>query len=811
MEEIKRSISDELVESYMNYSMSVIIGRAIPDVCDGLKPVQRRILYSMKELALKNNGPTKKSARIVGEVMGKYHPHGDMAIYDALVRMAQNFTMRYPLVHGQGNFGSIDRDPAAASRYTEAKLSKIAEEMLEDIDENTVNMTMNFDNTLKEPVVLPSKLPQLLLNGASGIAVGMATSIPPHNLGEVVDLIVKFIENPQMSDDEVAASLKGPDFPTGGIIMDSKIINEIYKTGRGSVIVKSKVTIEENKKSRIVVTEIPYGVSKASLIEEIAEYAKNSKENFISDVRDESDREGLRIVIELSRNSDPNITLNRLLKHTSLESHFPVHMLVIDHGKPKLMNLKQIIKAFVDHRYEVVKRRSEFELDRFSKRAHIVEGLIKASRAIGTVVDIVKNAKDLNDAIEKLINILSVSKEQADAILDMKLQRLTTLEHKKLDEEYNDLIEKMSGLRKLLGSTDSVMEQIKKELLEMKEKYADPRRSEIVANTENINIEDLITDDDMIVTITRNGYISSTKLENYKMQGRGGKGNISMRTRDEDYVEHTFVTTKLSYTAFITNIGKAYFIKNYNILESDKGAKGKLILNYLNLSGFEKIRSVLSIGRELDQSKELWIATKKGRIKRLPLSEFSFKINGVYGVYAIKLDDGDEIVGTAITNADENNIIFLSTLKGIAVAFKGTLIRKMGRAAMGIIGIRLHEGDEVVSMITSTEKEAESVQLLTITEHGYGKLSKFSDYTIHGRGTHGIKNLRLTEKNGFVVSVAKVIESDEIIAVTANGKAIRFKVSDLRVLGRVSQGVRCVNVDENDKVVAFTTLKGNVS
>lgn len=806
MEEIRRSISEELVESYMNYSMSVIIGRAIPDVRDGLKPVQRRILFSMKELALKNSGTTKKSARIVGEVMGKYHPHGDLAIYDAIVRLAQNFTMRYPLVHGQGNFGSIDRDPAAASRYTEAKLSRIAEEMLDDIDENTVDMTPNFDETLKEPRVLPSKIPQLLLNGASGIAVGMATSIPPHNIGELSDLIIKFIEDPQMDDEKVAGLLKGPDFPTGGIIMDSEIIKNIYVTGRGSLLVRSKTSIEEHKnKNRIVVTEIPYGVSKASLIEEIAEYAKNSKETIISDIRDESDKDGLRIVIELSRNADPNIVMNRLLKHTSLETHFTVHMLVIDHGKPKLMNLKQIIKAFVDHRYEVIKRRSEFEFERFSKRAHIVEGLIKASRAIGTVVDIVKNAKDLDGALDGLMNILGVSKEQADAIMDMKLQRLTTLEHQKLDDEYKTLIENMSKLRDLLGADEKIMEEIKKETLYIKEKYGDQRRSEIAQNTENINIEDLITDDDMVVTITHNGYVSSTKLDNYKMQYRGGKGNISMRTREDDYIEHAFVTTRLSYTGFITNRGKFYFIKNYNFQESDKGTKGKLILNYFNLSVNEKVKSIILIGHDLDPSKDLWIVTKNGRIKRTSLGDFSFKFNGVN---AIKLEADDEVVSTSITDTKDKNLIVLSTLKGFVTSFKDEEIREMGHGAMGIRGIKLHSGDEVVSMVVVKEQEVEDIQLLTISEKGLGKRSHFSDYSIHKRGAYGVRNLRLTEKNGFVVGTAKVVESDEIIAVTADGKAIRFKVSDLSIRSRNTQGFKCINVDENDKVVTFAPLRG---
>ncbi|HEU24713.1 MAG: DNA gyrase subunit A [Mesoaciditoga sp.] len=806
MEEIKRSISEELVESYMNYSMSVIIGRAIPDVRDGLKPVQRRILFSMNELNLKNNGPTKKSARIVGEVMGKYHPHGDMAIYDALVRMAQDFTMRYPLVHGQGNFGSIDRDPPAASRYTEAKLSKIAEEMLEDIEENTVDMVPNFDETLKEPVVLPSKIPQLLLNGASGIAVGMATSIPPHNIGEVADLISKFIDNPEMTDDEVASLLKGPDFPTGGILMDSEAIRNIYRTGRGSIVIRSRTSIEEYKnRSRIIVTEIPYGVSKASLIEQIAEYAKNSKENIISDIRDESDKEGLRIVIEIARNADANIVLNRLLKHTALETHFAVQMLVIDHGKPRLMNLKQIIKAFTDHRYEVIKRRSEYEFEKFSKRAHIVEGLIKASRAIGTVVDIVKNSRDLESAIDSLMKILEVSKEQAEAIMDMKLQRLTTLEHAKLDEEYKNLIENMGKLHTLLGSDRMIMEEIKKDMEYIKSKYGDPRRSEISQNTENINIEDLIPDDEIVVTITHNGYVSATKLESYKMQSRGGKGNISIRTREDDYVEHTFVTTKLSYTGFITNLGKFYFIKNYNFQENEKGSKGKLILNYFNLSPNEKVKSIISIGHTLDPSRDMWIATKSGKIKRISLSEFSFRANGVL---AIKLEDGDEVVDSALTDTNEKNIIALSTLKGFVNAFKDEDVRKMGRMAMGIRGIKLREGDEVVSMIVLKEDEVNKVQLLTITEKGLGKRSPFSDYPIHKRGSHGVRNLRLTAKNGLVVSTAKVLENDEIIAVTANGKAIRFKVSDLSITSRNTQGFRCVDLDPEDKVVAFTLLRG---
>ncbi len=804
MEEIKKSISDELVESYINYSMSVIIGRAVPDVRDGLKPVQRKILYGMYQLSLKNSGTTKKSARIVGEVMGKYHPHGDASIYDALVRMAQDFSMRYPLVQGQGNFGSIDRDPAAAMRYTEAKLAKPAEDMLADLEENTVDMIPNFDESLTEPIVLPSRLPQLLLNGASGIAVGMSTSIPPHNLGELVDLLVKFIENPEMSDEEAATELPGPDFPTGGIIMDSQRVKEIYETGHGSVIVRSKTHFEQVKnRDRIIVTEIPYGVSKAALIESIAEYAKNSKDNFISDIRDESDRKGLRVMIALTRTADPNVVLNRLYKHTPLQSYFAVNMLVIDHGKPKLMNLKQLIKAFLDHRYEVVKRRSEYELEKYSKRAHIVEGLIKASRAIGTVVDIVKEASDAKEAAEKLVEILGVSEEQATAILDMKLQRLTSLEHKKLDDEHETLIEKMSRLQLMLGASSNIMEQVKEELIEIKKKYSDERRSEITLNTENINIEDLITDDEVVVLATHNGYITSVKLSEYKSQTRGGKGNISIRTRDEDYVEHVFITTKLSYTMFITNLGRAYFVKNYNIVDSGKGTKGKLILNYINLSPEEKVKSILSPGREVDGSKDLLIATKKGRVKRISFGDFSMRTNGTY---VIKLEEDDEIVSAALYDSKSDGVVILSTVSGMLITFKVDEIRRMGRMAMGVTGIRLHSGDEVVSMIIANAEDLENpkdLQVLTLTEKGYGKRSNLVDYRIQHRGGHGLKNLKLTAKNGNVVSVALVDSNDEIIAVKGNGVAIRFKAGEVSVTSRVTQGVICVRLEEEDKVVAF--------
>ena len=800
---IKRSISDELVESYINYSMSVIIGRAIPDVRDGLKPVQRRILYGMYQLGLKSGGSTKKSARIVGEVMGKYHPHGDMAIYDTLVRMSQDFTMRYQIVHGQGNFGSIDRDPPAAMRYTEAKLSKIAEEMLTGIEENTVDMIPNFDESLREPVVLPAKIPQLLMNGASGIAVGMSTSIPPHNLGELVDLMVELINDPDIDASEVASMLKGPDFPTGGIIMDAEAIRKIYETGHGSVIVRGKTHFEEHKKrTRIIITEMPYGVSKAGLVENIADFAKNSKENFITNIRDESDRNGLRVMIELARAANPNVVLNRLYKHTPLQIHFPVNMLVIDHGKPRIMNLKQMAMAFINHRYEVVKRKSEYELDKYSRRAHIVEGLIKASRAISSVISVIRDAKDPADAAQKLVKVLGVSEEQSKAILDMKLQRLTSLEHKKLDDEYQTLIDRMAKLQTTLGDSSKIMEEVKRELLEIKDKYADKRRSEIKNNLEVINVEDLLTDDDLVVTVTHDGYISSTKLDDYKSQNRGGKGNISLRTHDEDYVEHVFITSRLSYTMFITNFGRAYFIKNYNIPESNKGTKGKLILNYLNLSQGEKVKSVLSPGRDINDSKDLLIVTKRGRIKRTSLGEISVRTNGIY---VVRLEEGDEIVDAMLASSNnENAKIALATVKGKIISFEIKEVRRMGRTAMGVIGIKLRNNDEVVSMIIPS---AENVQVLTISKNGYGKRTNFKDYRVQHRGGYGIKNLKMTGKNGLVVSVKPAIDTDEIIAVTAIGKAIRFKASDVSITNRVTQGVKCVRLNGDDKVVAFAIAR----
>jgi len=804
---LKKPLEDEIVESYILYSMSVIVGRAIPDVRDGLKPVQRRILYGMMELGLRHNSAFKKSARIVGEVMGKYHPHGDAAIYDALVKMAQDFSMRYPLIDGQGNFGSIDRDPPAAMRYTEARLSRIAEEMLEDIDKNTVDFVPNFDESLEEPVVLPSKIPNLLLNGSSGIAVGMTTNIPPHNLKEIVDGLTFLIDNPECSVDDLLSYIKGPDFPTGGIAIGKNGISSMYKTGKGSFKIRGKAQIEEkNRNFSIVITEIPFQVSKAALIEQIANFAKNSKKNVIRNIRDESDKRGIRVVVELTRDAQPEIVLNQLYKHTSLETTFAAQLLVIDeYRKPKLMNLKELMEAFINHRYNVILRRSEYELENASKRAHIIEGLIRASRSIDTVVDLIRHSKDTNEAISELKEVIGVTEEQAKAILDMRLGRLTSHETEKLLQEHSELTKIISNLKELISNERKIYEKIKEELEELKKKYGDERRTKIeLVEPTGFSIEDLISDDEIIIMITHQGYISASTLQEYRRQYRGGKGVLGMKTREDDFVEHIISTTKMNKTMIVTSLGRAYVLNNYEIDETSRGAKGKHILSYLKARQDEKVKVVIDIGKEFDEKHHLFLITKMGKIKRVPIIEFENARTS--GVIAIGLQENDEVVDASIVDITQEHTVVVSTRNGMCIRFSISDVRPMGRGAMGVNAIYLKEGDEVVSM-TIVPNNNDEITLLTICAAGFGKRTALKDYRIQNRGGTGLKNISNLNRTGHVIAVLGVKDEDEIMAVTENGYTIRFKADSVRTMGRVTSGVKIINLGEGDKVSSATIVR----
>ncbi|WP_041077886.1 DNA gyrase subunit A [Thermotoga caldifontis] len=799
---LTKNIEDELVQQYMNYSMSVIIGRAIPDVRDGLKPVQRRILYVMHELGLTHNAQSKKCARIVGEVLGKYHPHGDMAVYDALVRLAQPFTMRYPLIIGQGNFGSVDRDPPAAMRYTEAKLSRLAEEMLEDLDKETVDMQDNFDGTLKEPTVLPSKIPNLLLNGSSGIAVGMATNIPPHNLVETVNAIQYFIKNPQCSVDELMKHIKGPDFPTGGIIVNANSLREIYATGRGKIVIRSKVHFEEGKRhDQIVVTEIPYGVSKAALIEEIARYAEKNPKIQIKNIRDESDKKGLRIVIEIPKNGNYRLVLNNLYKHTSLQTSFNVQMLVIDNKRPKLMNLLQLIRAFVQHRFNVIRRRSEHDLKVYSKRAHILEGIMKAARAIGSVVDIIRSSKSGEEAIKNLVNLLNVTEEQAKAILDMRLGRLTSLEIEKLKQEYSELVKKIEFAKEIISNDSKVYEVMYNELEELKHKYGDERRTQILNIEEDLDYEpeDLIPDEDIVITLTEKGYIKATSLNDYRSQRRGGKGIIGARIAEDDGIALVCATRVHSRTVFVSSHGRAFVLRNHEIELSNRDSKGKPIRAYLNL---EEDESVLAMIPFNDWKGDLLLVTKKGKIKRTPLSEFESA--GTRGIKAITFENGDCVVAANVCDENDKEVLII-TRNGMSIRFSIDEVRRMGRTAMGVSAVSLRDGDEVVGMVVLSDNEGD---VLTITTKGFGKRTPLSEYRVQSRGGVGIKTMPGVEKVGFLcgAELVKNPESD-VIVLTKNGHSIRFKVSSVSVVGRTAKGVKILELSEDDEVSRFAVVE----
>lgn len=809
-------IGDEVKEAYLSYAMSVIIGRALPDVRDGLKPVHRRVLYAMSKLGNTSDKPYKKSARIVGETLGKYHPHGDIAIYDTIVRMAQDFSCRYPLIDGQGNFGSVDGDAAAASRYTEIRISKIAEELLDDINKETVNFVPNFDNSLEEPEVLPAKIPNLLINGSSGIAVGMATNIPPHNLDEIVDGVVLMIDNPDVSVDKLMEAVKGPDFPTGGIICGINGIRSAYETGKGSIKIQAVVFTEglddndkgEKKNLRLVVKELPYQVNKANLIEDIARLVQDKKIPEITNLRDESDRKGMRIVIELKRNSNVDVVLNNLYQHTKMRIFFGVNLVAIDQGRPKTLNLKEIIKCFLDHRKDVVEKRTRYELRKARERAHILEGLKIALSNIDEVVQIIKKSDNVKTAHTKLKSRFGLSDIQAQAILDMKLQRLTSLETEKILEEYLELIKRIAYLEDILQNEKKLMLIIRDELLEMKEKYGDERRTEIVEDEEEYEIEDLITLEDIVITYTRDGYLKRLPLSTYRKQRRGGKGKIGMTTKLEDLVDQVFITTNLHDILFFTSKGMVYRRRAYQIPEGGRTSRGVAVINLLGIEKDEHVTTLIPIeSNELAESKEennekyLFMATKKGKIKKVSLSRFSNLRN--IGIIAIRLLPEDELIGVKL--AEDNENVILTTKHGKSIRFSGDPIRSMGRNTLGVKGIILKPEDSLINI--SLVPPDTDKYLLLVTEKGYAKrtaLKKFREFK--KRASQGLRSIKLTEERGLVVDVKVVSEEDELVLISQQGIVIRVPVKEIRHTGRCSQGVRAMNLAPEDKVASVALV-----
>jgi DNA gyrase subunit A len=769
-QEIKSQINieQEMKTSYLDYSMSVIVGRALPDVRDGLKPVHRRILYAMFREGLLHNKKYSKSAGVVGEVLKKYHPHGDSAVYDTMVRMAQDFNMRYPLVDGQGNFGSVDGDPAAAYRYTEARLTKLAEELLADIDKETVDFTANFDDTTVEPSVLPTRVPNLLINGSSGIAVGMATNIPPHNLSEVVDGLVMMIDNPEITIPELMVLIKGPDFPTAGFIHGYEGIRQAYMTGRGIIQMRARAMIEEGKGDResIVVTELPYQVNKARLLERIAELVQEKKITGISEIRDESDREGMRIVIDLKKGELSTVILNQLYKHTSMQSTFGVIMLALVNNQPRVLNLRKLLSNFIQHRREVVVRRTKFDLRKAEERAHILLGLKIALDNLDAVIALIKASANPEEARTGLVREFKLSEVQAQAILEMRLQRLTGLEREKIIAEYEEVLKEIARLTEILGSDALVMKIIRDELLSIKAEYGDARRTEIVAQTSEIDIEDLIKDEEMVITISHAGYIKRNPLKTYRAQRRGGKGKLGMETKETDFVERLFTASAHSYILFFTNKGRVYWLKVHQIPEASRQAKGKAIVNLIQMGQNERVTAALPI-RQFAPDKFILMATKRGIIKKTELESYSHPRPS--GIIAITLEDGDELIAAEVT--DGKCDVFLGTRDGLSIRFSETDVREIGRTGKGVIGIRLEQGNEVVGM----EIVRDDSTMLTVTENGYGKRSTLEDYRSQGRGGKGIITIKITEKNGRVVGMAQMSAEDEIILITSNGKVIRIR------------------------------------
>ncbi|ERI90536.1 DNA gyrase, A subunit [Clostridiales bacterium oral taxon 876 str. F0540] len=791
-------IKQEMKKCYIDYAMSVIVGRALPDVRDGLKPVHRRILFSMHELGITPDKGYRKCARIVGDVLGKYHPHGDTAVYDALVRMAQDFSIRYPLVDGHGNFGSVDGDGAAAMRYTEARMSKITLELLRDINKNTVDFVPNFDGEEQEPLVLPSRFPNLLVSGSSGIAVGMATNIPPHNLGEVIDGIGMLIENPEATVLDLMTKIKGPDFPTAGIILGTAGIREAYETGRGKILVRAKTNIEEEKgRQKIIVTELPYQVNKAKLVENIADLVRDKKVEGISDLRDESDREGMRIVIELKKDANANVILNQLYKHTSLQITFGAIMIALVNNEPQTLNLKQILNHYLDFQKEVIRRRTQFDLDKALARAHILEGLRIALDHIDEVIALIRSSRTTEQARNGLIEKFGLSEKQAQAILDMRLQRLTGLERQKIEDEYNELMKDIAYYREILANETLVLQIIRDELADIKAKYSDERRTAIERNSSDIDIEDLIQEQDVVVTLTHAGYIKRISADTYTAQKRGGRGIQAMATKEDDFVEHIFITSTHNNLLFFTNLGRVYRLKGYELPEAGRSAKGTNLVNILPLNPGEKIQAVMPV-KEFEEDKFLVMATKEGLIKKTDLTQFSsIRKNGLA---AINLREGDELIGVKMT--DGQSEILIVTQDGYSMRFCETDVRPMGRTATGVKAITLREGDKAVSMNVIAENE----DVLIVSENGYGKRTGIDEYSAHRRGGKGIITYKVTEKTGKIVGARIVKDGDEIMLINTSGVAIRLNAENISVTGRNTMGVTLMKTTEDEKVVALAKI-----
>ena len=786
-------IEDEVKDSYLNYAMSVIVGRALPDVRDGLKPVHRRILYAMRELNLEHSKPYKKCARIVGETMGKYHPHGDVAIYDTLVRMAQDFSLRYPLVDGQGNFGSVDGDAAAAMRYTEARLAAVSDEMLGDIEKETVNFGPNFDSSLKEPLLLPATLPNLLVNGSSGIAVGMATNIPPHNLNEVCEAIIYLLDHPEAEIKDLMRYIKGPDFPTGGLICGKSGIKDAYLTGRGKLLIRAKATVEHQKngKDLIIFTEIPYQVQKSGLIEAIAGLVDDKKIEGISDIRDESDKEGMRIVVELKRDIESQIVLNQLFKHTQLENTFGIIMLALVDNRPKVLNLRQVLDCYIEHRRVVIRRRTQFELDKALKRAHILEGLKIALKFIDRIIRVIKTSKSVEAAKLNLMKEFELSELQSQAILEMQLQRLTALERDKLDAEYAELLKKIELCQAILASLKKIEAIIKEELLDLMKKYGDTRRTDIVGEAEELEVEDLIADEDVVVTISHGGYIKRLPVSSYRKQKRGGTGSMGAELKEEDFSEHLFVASTKDYLLIFTDKGQVHWLKVYEIPQASRISKGKAIVNLVQMEPSAKVSSTIPV-KEFSSDKYLVMVTKLGQIKKTKLEAYGNPRKG--GIIGITLDKLDALIGVEMTDGKQE--LLIGTRQGKAIRFSEEKVREMGRGARGVRAISLAKKDEVIDMVVPQKAST----ILTVTELGFAKRTTINEYRLTSRGGKGVINVKVTDKNGQAVNLKTVNDKDELMVITQNGIFLRCAIKDIRETGRSSQGVRLIKLQDKDRV-----------
>ena len=794
------NLGHEMKTSYIDYAMSVIVARALPDVRDGLKPVHRRILYAMQEAGMGSTKPYKKSARIVGEVLGKYHPHGDSSVYDAIVRMAQDFSMRHMLADGHGNFGSVDGDPAAAMRYTEVRMSKIAELMLQDIDKETVDFVPNYDESLKEPAVLPAKFPQLLVNGTSGIAVGMATNIPPHNMCEVIDGTLMLIDNPEATVEDLMTVIKGPDFPTAGMVLGSEGIRKAYTTGRGIIKLRANCHIEtlSNGKNRIIVTELPYQVNKARLVEKIADLVRDKQIEGITALNDESDRTGMRIVVDLRRDANANVILNQLYKHTQLQDSFGVIMLALVDGKPKVLNLKQVLHYYIAHQEDVITRRTKYELAKAEARAHILEGLTIALDHLDAVIAAIRESRTADIARNALMTSFKLSEKQAQAILDLRLQRLTGLEREKIEEEYQEVLKAIEAYKEILADEKKILGIVKKELTEVKNKYGDARRTRLTIDTSEIDVEDLIAEEDVVITLTHGGYIKRIPLDTYRRQNRGGKGIRGMGTKEKDFVENLLITTTHHTILFFTNRGRVYHLKAYEIAEASRAAKGTAIVNLLQLESDENITAVIQV-KGFKPGAYLFMATKKGIVKKTSLEEFQNLRKG--GLIAVNLDEDDELIGVKFTNGHHD--VILGTKWGMAIVFNEDDVRSMGRPARGVKGIRLVEGDAVIGMDALNA----AAEVLTVTAEGFGKRTQANEYRTQTRGGKGIINLKVTEKTGDVIGLRVVHESQELMLISTEGIVIRMNIADISRISRNTQGVKLMRAAENDRVASMAVME----